>query len=60
MLLVSDYFYTSNTCLSNLKPDTCEPLQYKVYITHLLDLCDINPRTWNKHDKCLYLAMTFT
>ncbi len=28
MLLVSDYFYTSYICQQNLKPDTCEPLQY--------------------------------
>ncbi len=28
MLLVSDYFYTSNIGQKNLKPDTCEP--YKV------------------------------
>ncbi len=26
MLLVSDYFYTSNICEQNLKPDTCELL----------------------------------
>ena len=29
MLLVSNQFHTSNICQKNLKPVTCEPLQYK-------------------------------
>ena len=33
MLLVSDYFCTSNVCQYNLTPDTCEPYNIQVYIT---------------------------
>ena len=36
-LLVSGYFYTSNIMSIELKPDTCEPLQftYHVYYIHV-------------------------
>ena len=35
MLLVLDYFYTSNVCQSNLKQDTCDPYNISVYTEHV-------------------------
>ncbi len=40
ILLVSDFFLTLNTTIE-FEPDTCEPYNIKVYVTYLLDLCDM-------------------